>query len=172
MAEHLLKFLKGEIKYLNDPKHILIKEFKEDYPNQNGGLYDSQIIDWVKLMSPDLNYNYILLKSSIMKINTNINGSRLISIQYQHLYTVYVNNGIMEDYNTAGWQQTTNNCTLYAGIILIIRPLVKDMEEMFSLLKTIWDKKNTESADKLAQISKYYFGRDKSWFHYGNNNDI
>ena len=167
MAEHLLAFMKGEINELNDEQNKCKEPFKEIYPTQNGGLYDDQIIDWVKRMNPKNNFVYKDCKCSLYEINTDkTNQIMLISINMCHLYAVYVNNGIMENYDTSNWQQTSNNCTLYAGIVAIIRPLVKNMSEMFELLKGIKDEKGTNESMKLARISEYYFGRGIEWFRY------
>ncbi len=78
----------------------------------------------------------------------------------------YVFYGIIEDYNSYMFQCTKNNCSLYAGLIIILRPLLKNMNEMKSILKLINDKQNSKSVLKLAEISKYYFDRGIEYFRY------
>lgn len=167
MGEHLLKYIRGEIDKLNDEQNRCKTLFKEEYPMQNRGLYDEQILDWIKRMSPNNKFIYIVCKSSLYEVNTNkSNQVMLISLNKRHLYAMYANGGILENYDTSNWQKTSNNCTLYAGIVAIVRPLVSSMSEMFNILKLIDDTEGSKSCEKLASISKYYFGRGLEMFRF------
>lgn len=167
MAEQLIRFIRGEIDKLNDPDHIVSTSFVEKYPDfQNHGLLDDDIITWIKKFYPDMEVHYIQVKSRFTCINANIEGFKLVSIFHQHLYAIYTHNKIVETYDTSGWQRTKNNCSLYAGLALILRPAVNNMHECFELLKLLWDKQDTPSCKRLAYISKYYFGRDITNFVY------
>jgi hypothetical protein len=63
-------------------------------------------------------------------------------------------------------QYTSNNCSLFMGIVGVIRPLVKDMKTMMQILKMVCDKPNTTSCEKLGEISKHYFGRGIEYFNF------
>ena len=157
---NILNFIKNN-KKLND-KRIIIK-FEEKYETQNGGILNEDIIKWVENYNKNFEYKQI---ENTLCLNTKIDKYYLVNINNQHLYAVYVHNGIIEDYNSINYQYTTNNCSLYAGIILIIRPLLKNMSEMKNILKNLSDKQYSKSALKLAEISKYYFDRGIEWFNY------
>jgi len=94
-----------------------------------------------------------------------------------HTILLYKNaNGKIERYDTMNEkinankktkiQYSSNNCSLFMGIVGIIRPLVKDMKTMMKILKLVSDEPNTESCEKLAEISHHYFGRGKEYFNY------
>lgn len=166
MAKHLLSFIKGEIKELDDKEHILLTKFENKYPGQNGGLMDQHVVDWIHLMNPDLHVDYHKRNSRMMNLGKDLEGLKLISIRGFHLYAAYNHGNGYEIYDTAGWQNTQNNCTLYAAIVCVIRPLVSSISEMYEILTMIHDKQGSESAMKLAAISKYYFDRGIEWFKY------
>lgn len=166
MAENLLKFIKSNTLELDDKNNIIFTYFTEHYPQQNAGILDEDIIKWVKKMNPELKFKYKVFKSSIFEINTKQEGFIMCSINHYHTYIIYIHNGIIENYDTGFWQHTTNNCSLYAGIILIIRPLLKSMNEMINILKLIDDTKDSKTCLKLSKISEYYFGRNINFFDY------
>lgn len=171
MAEQLIKFIKGETNELNDKEHKLYdKPFERECLTSNGGINHDEIIKWVSLINgKDFKFNNYVLESRMIeqKITPNQNEYKLIRIP-GHSFVQYVHDNIIETYDSAKWQSTTNNCTLYAALVLVIRPHVTNMTEMMELLKMIQDKPHTESCNKLAKISEYYFGRGIEWFRYSN----
>lgn len=173
-AQHLLSFIRGEIDELNDESNKCNNEFVEVRPHkqQNGGIDDEDIIDWVKRMNPSLEFGYYKLNCSMYEMNANLNGRITIIRCRGHMWTIYANNGILENYDTSRWQNTANNCTLYAGIVAIIRPLVDGSREMRELMLRINDKEGTESCERVAKISKYYFGRGEEWFKFPSRADV
>lgn len=72
---------------------------------------------------------------------------------------------IIEKWDPSTWQKTTNNCTLYAGLCAILRPLVT-FDELKKLLLMLVDEKDSNGTKKLSEISKHFFNRDESWFRY------
>ena len=169
MAEQLLKFIKSNKNKLTDNEHIVFKNFVEKYPNQNGGILDSDIIKWIKMMNPNVKFKYITHQNSIFNINFNkIDGFIIHSINHYHTYVTYYHDGIFENYDTGFFQHTINNCSLYAGLIIILRPLLKSINQMINILKLLEDTKNSTTVLKLAEISKFYFARDIKYFKYRN----
>lgn len=85
----------------------------------------------------------------------------------QHMFYLYndTDNGIIEKWDPSAWQRTKNNCTLYAGICAIIRPIV-GFEETKMLLRKIIDKQNSFEARLLAEISEHFFKRGYDMFRY------
>lgn len=165
MAKQLLEYITDD-KELNDS--CIVKEFEEKYDTQNGGILDEDILTWVKKLQPNMGVKYLVLKSTIQAINTNNSAWYLVSIDHKHTYAQYVHDNIVETYDTKLFQHTTNNCSLYAGLVLILRPLVKSMDEMFNILKMVEDTYQSDSCAKLAYISEHYFNRGIEWFNFIN----
>ena len=168
MAEHLLKFIRGEIKTLNDPKHIKYKIFQQNPKYELYVIDFDDIANWVKQMNPNVEFSIERFESSFIQVKVNPDVKKFKAICYNNTHmTVMYNNGLtLEIYDSTFWQHTANNCSLYAGLVLMLRPLVKDMDEMFSLLKLIEDVEGSETCAKLATISKYYFDRGLDMFRF------
>ena len=124
-------------------------EFTEKYPMQNGGILGEDAYAFAK----QYNDNIYLVQDETVKTNSDdmllyvLNGSHMIYIHKDEVY------------DSSQFQQTSNNCTLWAAIIAVIRPCVKDYDEMINIIEHI-------TQEQLQKISKHFFGRDKHWFKY------
>lgn len=168
MAEHLLKFIRGEIKELDDPTHIKYKVFKQN-PEYDYYVIDFEdMSDWVRKMNPNVKFDIEYFESTIIEFNLKptVNKYKAICYNKGHMSVIYNNGSTLEIYETAVWQHTANNCSLYAGLVLILRPLVNNMNEMFEILKQLEDIEGSKTCEKLAAISKYYFGRGLDMFRF------
>ena len=165
----LLEFIIND-KPLKSKKYVM-KKYKPKYKTQNNGLLDWDVEKFIKLYNKDVELCFLCNGIILQNHSTCLMGLNF------HTVLLYKNKkGQIERYDTMNEelksndktriQYTSNNCSLYAGIVGIIRPLVKDMKTMMKILKLVSDKPNTKSCDKLSAISKHYFGRDKSYFNY------
>lgn len=160
----LLEFIVNDKPLTN--KKFVTKKFIPKYKNQNNGVLEPDIYKFIKLYNKDIEMNYLTMGNILQK-----HHACLFSLGC-HVVLLYKNNkGHIEKYDSAdkkfAIQYTSNNCTLYAGIVGIIRPLVKDMKTMIKILKMVSDKPNTKSCQKIEEISKHYFGRGIKYFNYG-----
>lgn len=168
-AEHLLSFLRNEVSELDDENNIIYTSFQQNEEYERGIIDFAVVLKWVEKMNPYVKYNIVETTSTLLEITPAPGVQKFIVVIYNktgHMGVYYNNGKTIEQLETTVFQKTTNNCSLYSGIILIVRPLLNSMSEMVELLYSILDLEGSVSCDKLAQISNYYFGRDKSWFCY------
>lgn len=128
---------------------------------------ETDIYKFIKLYNKDIEFcsycNEIILKKH----------KTCLMSHGGHTVLLYKNdNGDIEKYDSGNRknkiQWTSNNCTLFAGIVGIIRPLVKNMKIMMQILKMVSDKPHTKSCKKMIEISQHYFNRGIEYFNYGN----
>ena len=167
MAEKLLNFIYGSSN-LDDEKHIMYHVWKQN-PDYEAFVIDfDDILEWVRKMNPKVKFDEFDMRTTIMEINTKQVGNPYKVFKYNktHMSVMYYNGKTIETYETALWQHTANNCSLYTGLVLILRSLVKDMDEMFDILRLVEDIEGSESCRRLAAISKYYFDRGIDMFRF------
>ena len=145
----------------NKPLHSkpVLQKFIIRYKYQNNGLMDDDILKFIKKYNRNIRY-LEMSKTPFVKMKKNI-CYLVADFNYFHTYVIYNN----ELYNFPV-QHSSNHCSLYAGIICAIRPYVKDYNSMIKILKKIEDKKDTQQAYKLADISEYFFHRGYKYFVY------
>ena len=159
----LLEFIVND-KPLTNKKYVL-KKFVIKSKWQNRGVMEDDIFKFIKLYNKDVEFCYFCNGIILEKHKT------CLLTMGGHTVLLYKNDkNQIEKYDSANQknaiQWTSNNCTLFAGIVGIIRPLVKDMKTMMKILKLVSDKPNTKSSKKLAEISKHYFARGIEYFGY------
>lgn len=154
----IVNFING--KGVLTSKNILEK-FEEKYPNQNGSILGEDIEKFVRLFNEDV--------SLIDDRNYTINNKNILMyvLNGQHMFYLYNNTekGIIEKWDPLTWQKSKNNCTLYAGICAIVRPVV-GFEKTKLLLRKIIDEQNSSGARVLAEISEHFFKRGYDMFRY------
>lgn len=157
----IINFINNNGKLKSKP---ILKKWKEIYPNQNNGILGEDILKFVQLFNDDVE----LIDDNNYKISSSnclfyvLNGS--------HMFYLYNNfeEKIIEKWDPSTFQKTTNNCTLYCGILAIIRPFLT-FQETRKLIKKLDDSKDSESCYKLAEISNYFFNRGIDKFNYNYN---
>lgn len=154
----IINFIKGKGELFSEP---VMKEFVQKYPNQHNGILGWDAVKFVLKYHSDIDYaedecRIISARGVLMYV---YNG--------QHMFYLYNDHerGILEKWDPSEWQCTTNNCTLYAALVAIIRPL-KSFNKTRKLIRMIIDTPNSEGAMRLAQISKHFFGRGYDLFEY------
>lgn len=153
------------VKFINDGEPLtsppILTEFVEKYPKQNAGLLGEDIFKFVQEFNKDVS----LLYDDNYVCNTN--GLLFYVMNGSHMFYVYrnVKDNTIEKWDPSTWQCTTNNCTLYAGLCAIIRPLVS-FADMKAILLKITDKKDSDGARLLGIISKHFFNRGEELFRY------
>jgi hypothetical protein len=159
----LLEFIVNNKPLTN--KKFVTKKFVSKYDQQNNGLLDQDTYKFIRLYNKDVEMNYLKMDKLFKKHQT-----CLFSMGCHTVILFKNKNNDIEKYDSADSkyeiQWTSNNCTLYAGIVGIIRPLVKDMRAMINILRLVSDKPNTPSCKKLVEISTHYFGRGGEFFNY------
>lgn len=150
-----------------DNKKYITKKFVNKTDWQNNGITENNAYRFIKLYNKHVEFCYYCDGIIFQKYIT------CLLSHGGHTTLLYKNNlGQIEKYDSSSIkhrvQYTENNCTLYAGIVGIVRPLVKDMKTMMKILKLVCDKQNTKSCERLVEISKHYFGRGKEYFKYYN----
>ena len=152
----IVNFIKGSGTLVSPP---ILTEFREIYPNQNGGILGPDALRFAQLFNNDVvmieDNNYIVRQHSILIYIHN--GA--------HMFYIYNNGGMIEKWDPASWQHTSNNCTLYSALLAIIRP-ISSFEETKQLIKKIVDAQNSEGARLLGQISLHFFSRGQTYFRY------
>ena len=152
----IINFINGKGKLASEP---ILKEFVEKYPTQNKGILGSDAIAFVKRFNKDC----ALVEDNNYLIKTT--GALFYVINGCHMFYIYRAGDVIEKWDPSTWQHTINNCTLYAALVAIIRPLTS-FEKTKELIRKISDKPNTESCNKLAEISQHFFNRGLSYFIY------
>ena len=152
----IINFINDKGKLVSEP---ILDQFVEKYPNQNQGLLGTDVYEFAKRFNDDCTLiedkNYLITaKSSLFYV---LCGS--------HMFYVYNNGDVIEKWDPMTWQHTTNNCTLYAALVAIIRPLTT-FEKTKELLRKISDAEGSSTCKKLAEISQHFFNRGLSNFIY------
>lgn len=162
----LLEFIINDVPLTNSK--FVTKNFVIKYKQQNNEILNLDILKFIRLY----NGKSELCENCNDKIFKKYNTTYLIEFS-THTILLYKNNkGEIEKYDINNFdkknkvQYSTNNCSLYMGIIGVIRPFVKDMKNMLQILNMVSDEPGTKSCDKLAEISKHYFGRGIEYFVY------
>lgn len=155
----IINFIKGKGKLVSLP---ILTEFKKTYANKNDEILPQHAIQFVKSFNTDAvlidDKNYIIRQKSIL-INSSQDG---------HMFYIYNNpNGMVEKWDSSTWQKTTNNTSLYAAFLAIIRPNCS-FEQTKELIGKIIDKQNSEGARLLGEISLHFFARSQAHFRYPN----
>ena len=161
----LLRYIVNDEPLTN--KKYVLKKFIIKSKWQNNGVMEDDAYKFIKLYNKNVEFCHYCDGIILQKHNT------CLLSQGGHTTLLYKNAaGQIEKYDSLSKkhlvQYSSNNCTLYAGIVGIIRPLVKDMKTMLKILELVSDKPNTKSCDKLAEISLHYFNRGKEYFGYQN----
>ena len=152
---------KNEIlEYLLEDKPLtstpVLKEFHEEYPQQNGGILNRDVMKLVKCFDPSCKLVHVDTRNVLYKpiaedVAIVTDKDETHSIYKYHRQ--YYNN--MNHPETSKW---SNNCTLYAGIAACIRPSLRTYDECDKILRNITD-------DQWYGLSTHYFSRGKEWFH-------
>ena len=154
----IINFINDNGVLASDP---VLKEFVEKYPTQNKGILGEDAIRFVKMFNDSCTLvydnNYIIKTEGVLVYV--LNG--------QHMFYLYRDDeaNTIEKWDPSTWQQTTNNCTLYAALVAIIRPLTT-FEKTKQLIYKILDTPGSKTALKLAEISEHFFARGLSYFVY------
>lgn len=154
----LINFIMKGDKLTSSP---VLTEFVEKYPLQNGGILGEDVLKFTQLFGT----NVSLILDNNYRITTK--GVLMYVVGGTHMFYLYNNDEehVLEKWDPSTWQKTTNNCTLYTGIIAVVRPHLT-FEQTAQLIGRIIDTKDSETAKRLATISKHFFARDISWFRY------
>ena len=165
MANELLKFIKGEIDDLDDPKHIVSEQFEYDKNHPNGGVNTNDIMTWVNSMYDNIKYELVYRKDTGKSyVQEHKDGYYLVRYP-GHLVFEYQHDGVCEVFDSNGAvQHSSNGCTLFAGIIAIIRPLCGSFKEALNVWKMVEEKPGTDGYNRLVRVSEYYFGRGIEYF--------
>lgn len=151
------------INFINDKGTLtsepVIESFVQKYPNQNNGILGEDALKFVKRFNSDC----VLVEDNNYLIKTD--SALFYVIAGTHMFYIYRTADAIEKWDPITWQHTTNNCTLYAALVAIIRPLTT-FEKTKELIRKISDKQDTESCKKLAEISQHFFNRGLSCFRY------
>ena len=152
----IINFIKGKGKLVSPP---ILLTFKETYENRNGEILPEDIYRFVKTFTNDValvdDKNYIIRERGI-----------LINSHDGHMFYIYNNpGGAVEKWDSITWQRTTNNTSLYTGILAIIRPKCS-FEQTKELIRKIIDKQNSEGARLMGEISLHFFARSQAYFRY------
>ena len=156
------------IEFINNGKELtsepILTEFVNSYPMQNDGILGKDAIEFARLFNPDVS----LVEDNNYRIRTQ--GVLMYVLCGSHMFYMYNNEDehVIEKWDPATWQKSTNNCTLYAAILAAVRPLLS-FEDTAKLIGRILDTPNTESAKRLAEISNHFFARDITHFKYSIN---
>ena len=153
------------IDFINDKGKLtsppILEEFIEKYPNQNKGLLGEDVLKWVRFY----NDNCSLVEDKNVLIRTD--GVLMYVMNGSHMFYLYKNDeeGYVEKWDPSTWQQTTNNCSLYAALVAIIRPITS-FEKTKELIKKVLDSRGSSTCKKLAEISQHFFNRGIDCFNY------
>lgn len=93
MAQHLLKFIRGEIDKLDDEKNIMYRVYKQN-PDYDYFVIDfDDILEWARKMNPTIKYDVFEFKSTIMEINTiqTNNPYKVFKYNNKHMSVMYHN---------------------------------------------------------------------------------
>lgn len=135
-------------------------KFVVKWPGQNNGILHEDAVKFAKMFNKDV---VLVEQQSYLHINS----KHILYDSGHHMIYIHINDrNEVEKHDSARWQGTSNNCTLYAPLCAILRPLMKTPEELYDVLKLVSDKRGTKSAIKLAKISEHFFARDISKFAY------
>lgn len=154
----IIRFIKGKGKLFSEP---VMTEFVQKFPNQHNGILGWDAAKFVHKFNSDT--EYVDDKSYVI----NARGVLVYVMDGAHMFYLYNDHerGIIEKWDPSSWQHTTNNCTLYSALVAIIRPL-KSFKKTKKLIQMLVDTPNTETAMRLAAISKHFFGRGYECFEY------
>jgi hypothetical protein len=139
-------------------KPVLTK-FVIKYKQQNNGILGEDAFKFVKIFNKDITY----CTDCSTEIKTD--GALIYILNGQHMFYLYRTPTAIEKWDADLHQHTSNNCTLFASICAIIRPLVTKAK-MKKILERIDDKKGSDSSKRLAAISKHFFARGEEYFVY------
>lgn len=148
----LLLFLEKD-KPLPDNTTPILSEFKEKYPNQNGGLLCEDVIKFAKRFN-----KYCILLHNEEQIFTGNTDFLITDENEQHTYYIHVNyeRQKFEKYDDYLHSNYSNNCTLYSAVAAAIRPY-RSGKQTLEILNKI-------THEQWVEISKHYFNRGEEWF--------
>lgn len=149
------------INFIRDGADLTSPAISETFVNesqeQNNGVSERHIYEFVKRYRTDCP------RVENMSVATDTNN--FLYKHRGHLIYVYFSDKLEKWDSNGCWQHTTNNCNLFAGITAIIRPYLS-RQETKTLLERLDDTRGSESAKRLAAISKHFFGRGEEYFEY------
>lgn len=132
------------------------KEFHEEYPQQNGGILNRDIMKLVKRFDPSCKLVHV---DTINDLYKSIEEEVAIVTDKDETHSIYKYH--KQYYNNENHPETnkwSNSCTLYAGIAACIRPSLHTYDECDEILRRITD-------EQWYELSMHYFNRGKEWFH-------
>jgi hypothetical protein len=137
----------------------VMSEFVIKYKQQNNGILGEDAYKFVRMFNKDVSY----FMDTTVDIKTT--GVLLYVLNGQHMFYLFRNKNVIEKWDSDKYQHTSNNCTLYAALCAIMRPLTTK-KKLHKILERIEDAQNSESSKRLAVISKHFFGRGEEYFNY------
>jgi hypothetical protein len=138
----------------------VLTEFILKYPQQNNGILGSDALKFVKIFNKDI------VMCSDRSVDIKTKGALVYVLNGSHMFYLFRTGNTIEKWDSDSFHQhTSNNCTLYAALCAIMRPLTTKAK-LKKMLKRIEDSRDSASARRLAAISKHFFGRGEECFNY------
>ena len=146
----IISFLERNEPLKSEP---ILKEFKEKYPNQNGGLLCDDVIKLAKRFN-----RYCILLHGDEETFRGNTDFLITDDEEHHVYYIHIDyeRQKFEKYDNAHHAIYTNNCTLYAAVAASIRPY-RTSKQTIEILSKI-------THTQWVEISKHFFNRGEEWF--------